>query len=98
MRSCLPARCQCGSDLRRTPLGSVTLVMLLFVEPVRGSSTLTPRCRRAAIDAVMSSGQMPMWLRSEADTIGIGDVGDAAFRRTGARVIHLDSPLPQGGY
>ena len=41
-----PARKSTSSS--RTPLGSVTLVMLVFVEPVRGSATMTPRERRVA--------------------------------------------------
>ena len=32
-----------SSSSRRTPLGSIAFVMLVFVDPVRGSSTLTPR-------------------------------------------------------
>src|SRR5205814_3412482 len=37
-----------SSSSRRTPLGSVALVIVVLVAPVRGSSTLTPCCRSDA--------------------------------------------------
>jgi len=75
-----------SSNSRRTPLGSMTLVMLVFVDPVRGSATVTPRCLRPETAALRFSGQMPMWLRPGVRSPGVVFDGEGFFEAHGLRV------------